>query len=133
MPTDRSGAPAEADYVRAIQRKVEAEAHVGLHAWQRRPERPSRLLVTVEMMAPRTGRAERGKGILDYDPTRTLRDRPHTDVLETLAEDRLDLCFRNPGGEDAIVSILKPDISSEAARAGIEIGRSRLPHAGEAA
>jgi len=137
MPTDRSGASAEADYVRAILRKVEAEAHVGLHPWERHPERPSRLLVSVEMMAPRSGRADRGEGILDYDPIRDAirawRERPHTDLLETLAEDLLDLCFRNPRVEVAIVSILKPDIFNEAAAAGIEIRRSRSPHAGEAA
>jgi dihydroneopterin aldolase len=134
MPTDPTGAPAETDYIRTMLRDVEAEAHVGLYPWERHPERPSRLIVSVGMTARRTGRADRGQGILDYDPIRqairSWRNLPHTDLLETLAEDLLDLCFRNPRVEVATVSILKPDIFNEAAGAGIEIRRSRSPRDG---
>jgi dihydroneopterin aldolase len=128
MPTDRAGASGEADYVRTILRDVEADAHVGLHPWERHRERPTRLLVSVEMTARRTGRADQ-TGLLDYDPIRQAirgwRDRPHTDLLETLAEDLLDLCFQNPRVQVATVSILKPDIFNDAAAAGVEIRRSR--------
>jgi dihydroneopterin aldolase len=129
MPAERPGAGIEGDYVRAILREVETEAHVGLHPWERHRERPTRLLVSVEMLARRTGRADRGEGILDYDPIRDSlrgwRDRPHTDLLETLAEDLLEVCFANPRVEVATVTILKPDIFNEAAAAGVEIRRAR--------
>jgi dihydroneopterin aldolase len=129
MPAERPGAAMEGDYVRAILRDVETEAHVGLHPWERHPERPTRLLVSVEMAARRDGRADRGAGLLDYDPIRAaLRAwpaRPHTDLLETLAEDLLDICLANPRVEVASVSILKPDIFNEAGAAGIEIRRRR--------
>lgn len=119
----------DGDLVRAILKDVETEAHVGLHPWERHKERPTRLLVSVEMTARRTGRADRGEGILDYDPIReelrVWRDRGHTDLLETLAEDLLDVCFRNPRVETAAVTILKPDIFNEAAAAGVEIRRHR--------
>jgi dihydroneopterin aldolase len=129
MPAERPGAGIEGDYVRAILRDVETEAHVGLHPWERHRERPTRLLVSVEMLSRRTGRADRGEGILDYDPIREAlrgwRDRPHTDLLETLAEDLLEVCFANPRVEVATVTILKPDIFNEAAAAGVEIRRAR--------
>lgn len=129
MPVDRRGAAIEGDHVRAILRDVETDAHVGLHPWERHPERPTRLLVSVEMLARRTGRADAGQGILDYDPIRAelrgWRNRPHTDLLETLAENLLDVCFRNPRVEAATVTILKPDIFNEAGAAGVEIHRSR--------
>jgi dihydroneopterin aldolase len=129
MPAERPGAGIEGDYVRAILREVETEAHVGLHPWERHRERPTRLLVSVEMLARRTGRADRGEGILDYDPIREAlrgwRDRAHTDLLETLAEDLLDVCFANPRVEVATVTVLKPDIFNEAAAAGVEIRRAR--------
>jgi dihydroneopterin aldolase len=129
MPAEQPGAGIGGDYVRAILREVETEAHVGLHPWERHRERPTRLLVSVEMLARRTGRADRGEGILDYDPIREAlrgwRDRVHTDLLETLAEDLLDVCFANPRVEVATVTILKPDIFNEAAAAGVEIRRAR--------
>jgi len=129
MGAGRRGETFGGDYVRAILREVETEAHVGLHPWERHRERPTRLIVSVEMLGRRTGRADAGQGILDYDPIRealrTWRDRPHVDLLETLAEDLLDICFANPRVEVATVSILKPDIFNEAAGAGVEIRRSR--------
>jgi len=36
-------------YMRVILRDVEVEARVGLHPWERYPERPSRLIVNVEL------------------------------------------------------------------------------------
>ena len=62
-------------YVRAILKDVQTEAQIGLHPWERHPERPTRLLVNVEMFA-------HGNAFLNYDPVRAaLRawpGRPHT-------------------------------------------------------
>ena len=122
---------AASDYVRVVLREVEVEAQVGLHPWERHPERPSRLLVSVEMFAHLArGPAVRGeKPMIDYDRVRNgLRGwstRPHTPLLETLAEEVVDLCFGDAAVEACRVSIVKPDIFNEAAGAGIEIYRVR--------
>ncbi len=125
-----------ADRVTAILRDVVVEAHVGLHPWERHPERPSRLVVNVEMSAPAgPGRLDRvGGPFLDYDPVReALRGwsgRAHTPLLETLVEELFEVCFRNPAVETCRISVMKPDIFNEAAAVGVEATRHRAPAAG---
>ena len=120
-----------ADYIRVVLRDVEVEAHVGLHPWEKHPERPSRLLVTVEMFAHLArGHAMGGETpFIDYDRVRSgLRgwsSRPHTPLLETLAEKVVALCFNDPAVEACRVSVVKPDIFNDAAGAGVEIYRVR--------
>lgn len=113
-------------YQRIILRDVQVEAHVGLHAWERHAERPTRLLVNVEMFAPL---AAAESGVIDYDHVRNALKswpaRPHTDLLETLLDELVALCFAHPRVEACRVSILKPDIFNEAAAAGVEIYRRR--------
>jgi dihydroneopterin aldolase len=122
---------AASDYIRVVLRDVEVEAHVGLHPWERHPERPSRLLVTVEMFAhlPRTHGAAGATPFIDYDRVRNgLRgwsSRPHTPLLETLAEEVVALCFGDAAVEACRVSVVKPDIFNDAAGAGVEIYRVR--------
>lgn len=118
------------DYIRVVLREVEVEAHVGLHPWERHPERPSRLLVSVEMFAHLArGHAASERPMIDYDRVRNgLRgwsSRPHTPLLETLAEEVVGLCFGDAAVEACRVSIVKPDIFNEAAGAGVEIYRVR--------
>lgn len=122
---------AAADYIRVVLRDVEVQAHVGLHAWERHPERPSRLLITVEMFAHLArGRATAGeKPVIDYDRVRNglqgWSSRPHTPLLETLAEEVVGLCFADASVEACRVSIVKPDIFHDAAGAGVELYRVR--------
>jgi len=122
---------AASDYIRVALHDVEVEAHVGLHPWERHPERPSRLLVTVEMFAHLArGRVGGGtKPLIDYDRVRTglqgWSSRPHTPLLETLAEEVVGLCFGDPAVEACRVSIVKPDIFNDAAGAGVEVYRVR--------
>ena len=105
---------------------MEVEAHVGLHPWERHPERPTRLLVNVEMFAPLPGRlAEQTRETLvDYDrvrdAVRAWPGRPHTDFLETLAAELVDLAFSFPRVEACRVSVMTPDVYNEAAGAGVE-------------
>jgi dihydroneopterin aldolase len=135
-PDGDSGAlwDAARDHVRAILRNVAVEAQVGLHPWEQHPERPTRLLVTVEMfahLAPSARRPAAGprEAILDYDPVRAaIRSwptRPHTPYLEDLAEDLIAVCFGNAAVEACRVTIVKPDIFNEADAAGVEIYRRR--------
>jgi dihydroneopterin aldolase len=118
-------------YIRAVLRDVETEAHVGLHPWERHPERPTRLIVNVEMFAPlvRSLSTEAADFILDYDPVRealkSWPTRPHTPLLETLLHELVELCFQNERVSACRVSIMKPDIFNEAAGAGVEVTQVR--------
>ena len=122
---------AASDYIGVVLRDVEVEAHVGLHPWEQHPERPSRLLVTVEMFAhlARSHAVASAKPVIDYDRVRNgLRgwsSRPHTPLLETLAEEVVALCLGDPAVEACRVSIVKPDIFNDVAGAGVEIYRVR--------
>ena len=116
-------------HVRVLLRNVQTEAHVGLHPWERHPERATRLLVNVEMFAPTSG--PEPAGFIDYDHIRdaikTWPARPHTDLLETLAEELVALCFSIPPVQACRVSVVKPDIFNEAEAAGVEFFRVRSP------
>jgi dihydroneopterin aldolase len=118
-------------YIRVVLRDIETEAHVGLHPWERHPERPTRLIVNVEMFAPllRPLSAETPDTILDYDPIRAALkawpNKPHTALLETLLDELVTLCFQNKRVSACRVSIMKPDIFNEAAGAGVEVFQVR--------
>ena len=118
------------DTLRVILRDVAAEAHVGLHPWERHPEKPQRIVINVEMYAAPQRR--RGKGVssvVDYDYVRAaIRKWPrrkHTVFIESLLEELVTLCFKDKRVEACRVSIFKPDIYNEAAGAGVEIYRVR--------
>jgi dihydroneopterin aldolase len=119
----------DCSHVRVLLRNVQTEAHVGLHPWERHPERATRLLVNVEMFAATT--ADTPAGFIDYDPIRDAikawPTRPHTDLLETLAEELVALCFAVPAVQACRVSVVKPDIFNEAEAAGVEFFRVRAP------
>ena len=114
-------------------RDVETKANVGLHPWEQHAQRQlTRLIVNVEMIAPLTRPlicAETADTIMDYDPIRaalkTWPGRPHTSLLETLLHELVELCFRYPRVGACRVSIMKPDIFSEAAGAGVEVFQTR--------
>jgi 7,8-dihydroneopterin aldolase/epimerase/oxygenase len=118
-------------HLRVVLRDIVTEAHVGLHPWERHPERPTRLIVNVEMFAPliQPLSSESADNIVDYDPVRevlkTWPTRPHTPLLETLLHELVELCFRNPRVSACRVSIMKPDIFNEAAGAGVEVYQIR--------
>ena len=63
------------DFIRVMLRDIVTEAHVGLHPWERHPQRPTRLLVNIEMFAALNGSAGAiGEGLIDYDPVRAALD-----------------------------------------------------------
>jgi len=121
------------DHICVVLRDLEVDARVGLHPWEQHPERPSRLLVSVAMFAHVAGEraGASGRPFIDYDHVRNALkawpSRPHTPLLETLAEEVIGLCFENPVVEACRVSIVKPDIFNDAAAAGVEIYRLRPP------
>jgi len=125
-------------YVRVILRGLNVEARVGLHPWEMHPERPTRPIVNVEQFAhlPSAKSSDASdRPLIDYDAVRdavrTWPDRPHVLLLETLADELVRLCFRNPLVEACRVSSLKPDVYNEAEGAGIELYRTRRELEGE--
>ena len=114
------------DQVRVLLSDVAVDVRIGLHPWERHPERPTRLIVNVEMFAawPLTD-----GGFIDYDRVRdhiaSWRGRDHVELLETLVEELIGVCFALAPVEACRVRITKPDIFPEAAAAGVEIFRRR--------
>lgn len=121
-------------HLRVVLKDVMTEAHIGLHPWEQHHERPSRLLVNVEMFAPLTaGLDQESSGaIIDYDYIRqTIKgwpSRPHTPLLETFLNELVDLCFENARVEACRVSVMKPDIFNEVAAVGVEAFVLRADH-----
>jgi len=115
------------DHVRVVLSDVETLVRIGLHPWERHPEKPQRLIVNVEMFAPWPLKG--GEGYINYDVVRDhilgWRDRDHVDLLETLIEELLGVCFSLPDVAAARVRITKPDVFAEVAQAGVEIFRRR--------
>ena len=115
--------------MRAVLRDVQTEARVGLHPWEQHAERPTRLIVNVEMMAYSEAAVSDDVPFIDYDPVRLALkqwpSRPHTPLLEGLAEELVALCFSNARVQACKISVIKPDVFNEAAGAGVEIFRVR--------
>lgn len=113
-----------ASHLRVMLRDVETEVSLGLHPWERHAERPTRVIVNVEMFAPLPAGRDSGEDFIDYDHIRNrLKQwpaRPHTPLLETLLDELVGLCFENRRVEACRVSVVKPDIFNEAAAAGVE-------------
>jgi len=118
----------ERDHVRMVMRDLVVEIDIGLHPWEQL--RPQRLVVNVEAWAyvgaPYTD--DDADAILDYDQIRDMvREewprRPHARLLEPLAEELIQLCFRHKAVSAARVRLEKPDIFSEARGVGIELYR----------
>ena len=121
---------AEGGYVRMMIRDLVTEVRLGLHPWERHPEKPQRIVVNVELYAaPRSTKYKDVSAVVDYDYIRNaLRKWPrrkHTVFIETLLDELVTLCFRDKRVEACRVSIFKPDIYNEAAGAGVEVYRVR--------
>jgi dihydroneopterin aldolase len=121
---------AENGYVRMMIRDLVTEVRLGLHPWERHPEKPQRIVINVEMYArPSPRRAKKVSSVVDYDYVRNaLRKWPrrkHTVFIESLLEELVKLCFRDKRVVACRVSIFKPDIYNEAGGAGVEIYRVR--------
>lgn len=133
LPLSQSGPlplwDAAQDYIRVVLRDVQVEARVGLHPWERHAERPTRLVVNVELFAPALPAAATGEALIDYDHVhkllKTWPARSHVPLLETLAEELVGACFELPRVAACRVSVLKPDIFNDAAAVGVELYRRR--------
>lgn len=119
-----------AGYTRMFLKEVALNLKIGVTEWERHPDKRMKVLVDVECFM----RQDRHVGatlasVLDYDRLyrylQAWEKLPHTDLLETLAQELADACFSDPRVEACRVGIRKPDIYWNAAAAGIEFYRRR--------
>lgn len=101
----------------------------GLHPWERHPERPTRLMISVRLYAPLATRCAADQKIIDYDVVRerirALENEGHIDLVETVADRIVDSCFHDQRVVACLLSIRKPDIYNETRGAGIDLFRTR--------
>jgi dihydroneopterin aldolase len=121
----------EHGYARMMVRNLVTHIRLGVHAHERIPDKPQRIIVNVEMFGDGKSHLQ-GEGlasVINYDPIHTAVQewpgRPHVLLIETLLEELIALCFRDPRVRACKVSIVKPDIYDAAEAAGVEIYRVR--------
>ncbi|MDR3416630.1 MAG: dihydroneopterin aldolase [Nevskia sp.] len=120
----------EHDYLCARLQRIEVEVRVGLHSWELHPEKPTRLWVDVELYTLDPPQQPAGlHEVIDYDRVRDhvrgWEARPHTSLLETLAQELVEFGFEDARVDAVRVTLLKPDIFNEALGAGVELFRRR--------
>lgn len=105
--------------------------HVGATAWERHPDHTQTLLVSVTLFRHKARCGQAGlEDCLDYDriASYVLEDwpkRPHTDLLETLAEDLADHCLADSRVEACTVTLRKPLFYRGAGTPGVRLHRAR--------
>jgi len=81
------------------------------------------------LLAPTEGPLGTVTPPMDYDTIRQALlawpTRPHTNLLETLAEELVALCLAIPAVQACRVRVEKPDIFNEVDAAGVELFRVR--------
>lgn len=118
-------------------RDMMIRAKVGLADFEQHPGHYQRLLVSIELFR-HGGRiaADSLDQCMDYDRIYryllSWENRPHTDLLETLAEDSIEVCFADQSVEACRVSLKKPDIFHNVRLAGITLYRRRDDQSQEA-
>lgn len=112
-------------------RDVLIRAKVGAADFEKHPDHYQRLLVSAELF--RHGGPSRAKTLdqcMNYSPIYRFilswEQRPHTDLLESLAEELIDVCFQDETVEACRVTLKKPDIYYNAGSAGISLYRRRV-------
>jgi dihydroneopterin aldolase len=117
------------DHIRTVIAGAIVERRCGIHPWEMHAERPNRLKITVETVAPLPDGPMGAQAFIDYDRVRdflkTFPLLPHTELLETIAEEIVAICFADERVAACRVSIMKLDIFNEAESAGIEVFRTR--------
>lgn len=130
-PNESAAWTGEKGYARMMVRDLVVQVRLGVHAHERVPDKPQRIIVNVEMFSDGTSHLE-GAGlasVVDYDPIHATilswEGRPHVLLIETLLEELIALCFKDERVRACRASIVKPDIYDAAAAAGVEIYRVR--------
>jgi len=126
----------DTSHVRIMLADVTVEMKIGIHPWEKHPERPQRVKVNVDLYTKDPSylfkAADGTAPIIDYDPVRSaIKDwpaRPHVLYLEECVKELLALGFADERVEACRVAMTKPDIFIETRAAGIEIFISRADY-----
>src|SRR5436853_7096147 len=127
--TSHSSPTFSGNYVRTRLVDILTTARCGIHPWERHPERPTRLLINVDLYSELQRGQSTDTGYVDFNRIRdfikTFPGREHADLLETLVDEIVAQCFADGRVVACCVSVLKPDVFEEAEGAGIEVFRTR--------
>ncbi len=112
---------------RTFLKDIETEVNIGLHPWEQFKERPTRLLVSIELISDVLVSfvPDAAHNFIDYDivrdHVRALKNRPHVLLLEDLVHDIVVLCMSFDRLTACRVAVRKPDIFNEVDEAGVEV------------
>jgi dihydroneopterin aldolase len=105
------------------------EMSIGIYPWEKFPEHPNRLKISVELHAKVPPGPVASHPIIDYariyDFLRGLPGQGHIELLETLADMIAEQCFAIPRVEAARVKILKTSLLPDCKGCGIDVFRNR--------
>ena len=115
-------------YYKSFVTRLRVPMSVGMHPWEKHPERKQIMLISVELYTHTITKDT----FMDYDPihqmVRGWADRPHTETLETLLWELQAKCFENPDVQACRITLEKPDIFHDADAAGIELYQTRTDY-----
>ena len=106
------------------------EMAVGVADWERHPDKTQRVIVDIDLYAPLSGfTGTQLADCLDYDRlyrhvTTHWPGRPHTDLLETLAEELVGVCLEDRRVTACRVRLRKPDVYNGRAVPAVTFVRS---------
>ena len=122
----------DASYERVALEDLAVELQVGVNDWERTPGKAQRLLISVEMFRHRgefTGSSL--ADCVDYGRVyrrvieRWTPDRAHVDLLESLVEELVAVCFEDAQIEACRIAIRKPHVYNGRAVPVVEVYRLR--------
>jgi dihydroneopterin aldolase len=141
VPEYRMNSSAERDdlkhatHTRLCLRDLYVTMSIGVHPWEKHPERPQRVRVDAMLYVRGTEylyAAAKGGPIVNYETVRRhVLGWPglgHVDYIETLMTGLLEACFSDARVEACDVSIMKPDIFTDAREAGVEVFMTRVDY-----
>ena len=104
--------------------------HIGIRDWERAPDRRQRVQVDVECYRKLQAPPAAIEDCMDYSRlhrylSNDWPNRPHTDLLETLAHDLVDFVFDDETIESVRVRLAKLDVYLDTAVPAFEIMRNR--------
>lgn len=111
--------------VKIILKDMELDVRIGLHDHEK--GRSQRVIVGVELYACGKSylRGATRETIIDYDhiykAIREWAGKPHVLLIETYIDELMAICFADARVSAARVSLVKPDIFPDVARAGVEV------------
>ncbi len=124
---------ADKDYTKIFLDEVLVEVPVGFAAWEKFPEKPTPLSVSVELLSDQAVWPDkRLESLIDYSRVYAYimgwPGQPHRESLEALCEDLMAFCFENTRVDACRVRLKKYQVVANVTNSGglgVEIFRKR--------